>query len=73
MAGRASLLIDVPPRCLLGIEAELRIGFCGRVVAATGEESQENESGKEVMFASSWQSYKTHRTLRQGTQGRENV
>jgi hypothetical protein len=53
MAGCASLLIEVPPRCLLGIEAELRVGLSRCVVAATGQESQENESGKE------WCSHRT--------------
>jgi len=46
MAGRAGLLIEMASGGLLGIQAQLGVGFAGGVVAATGEECQENEAGE---------------------------
>jgi hypothetical protein len=42
----AVLLIQMPTRSLLSVQSQLRVGFSGGVVAAPGEECQENNTGK---------------------------
>ena len=44
VTGCTILLIQVASRGLLGIWSQLRVGFSGDVVAAPGEECQENEA-----------------------------
>jgi len=46
VAGRTILEIQMASRGLLSIQSQLRVGFFGGVVAATGEECQENDAGK---------------------------
>lgn len=46
VAGCTVLLIQMPTGSLLSVQSQLCVGFPGGVVAAPGEESQENEAGE---------------------------
>ncbi len=46
VTGRTILLIQMASRGLLRVQSKLGVGFRGVVVAATGEDSQKDESGE---------------------------